>query len=274
MSKKQYVITSINQWNELQEKFQSKNTLTNNYMLPAEIEQHIRDGKLTVAEGEKNIYLYLRKATCLRLFYYVTDMSEPLTCDMGLDYVSEIIYRGMVAPEVEINYLKNNGFRQGAIRDLLSLNFKDITPYTLQSGCAIRLANNIEEVADACRLFNETFDRFSGDFIEETEYSFLLEGNHITVAIAENGEIAGAVHHDRVKGTAWGRHLAIRPKFRGRSLGKDLYYDFIYRYNNEGVNRFMHWCVSDNDRAMQMYEHMGFKPAGRKCISMMLNNNK
>lgn len=270
---KEYIITSIDQWNELLEKFQNKNTLTNNYMLPAEIEQYIGDGKLTVTEGENNLYLYLRKATCLRLFYYLNDMSEPLSFDRNQDYVCEIIYRGEVAPDDEINYIKHKGFKQGAIRDLLSLNFKDITSYTLQSGCEIRLANNIEEVADACHLFNDTFDRFSGDFIEETEITSLLEGNHITVAIAENGEIAGAVHHDRVKGTAWGRHLAIRPKFRGRSLGKDLYYDFIYRYNDEGVNRFMHWCVSDNDRAMQMYEHMGFKPAGRKCLSMILNNN-
>lgn len=243
-------------------------------MLPAEIEQHIEEERLSVAEEENNLYLFLRKATCMRVFYYLTDMSEPLTCDMNQDYVSEIIYRGEVAPEVEINFLKKNGFSQGAIRDLLSLNFKDITPYTLQSGCEIRLAKNIEEVAYACRLFNDTFDKLSGDYIEEIEFPCLLEDNHITVAIAENGEIAGAVHHDRVKGTAWGRHLAIRPEFRGRSLGKDLYYAFIYKYNNEGTTRFMHWCTSDNGRAMQMYEHMGFKTTGRSCISMILSNNK
>lgn len=271
---KEYVITSIEQWNELLEKFQNKNTQTNNYMLPSEVEQHIEEGKLSVAEGEENLYLYLKKATCMRVFYYLTDIIEPLFIDENHGYVSEIIYRGEDVPGTEINFLKNNGFIQGAIRELLSLNFKDITPYTLQNGCEIRLANNMDEVADVCRLFNETFDRFSGDYIEETEYPSLLEGNHITVAIAENGEIAGAVHHDRIKGTAWGRHLAIRPKYRGRSLGKDLYYDFIYRYNNEGLNRFMHWCVSDNKRAMQMYKHMGFKPTGRTCISMILNNNK
>lgn len=274
MSKKQYVITSINQWNELQEKYLQKNTLTNNYMQPTELEEYIENGKLLVAEGEKNLYLFLRKAKCLRLYYNLTDINEPLLIDKNEDYVSELIYRGGVIPDVEVNYLKKNGFEQWAIRDLLSLNYKDIIPYTLQNDCEIRSAKNIEEIAEACKLFNDTFDRFSGDYIEESEYNSLLDGNNITLAIAEKGEIAGAVQHDCMKGTAWGRHLAIRPKFRGRFLGKDLYYDFIYRYNNKGVNRFMHWCISDNDRAMQMYEHMGFKKTGRSCISMILNNNK
>ena len=271
---KEYVISTINQYNELLEKYQNKNTLTNNYMLSAEIEQHIRNGKLLVEEGKRNLYLFFKNVTCLRLFYYLNDIDEPLWVDENTDYVSEIIFRGGLVPDVDVSFLKGKGFKQGTIIDLLSLIIKDIAPYSQQSGCEIRLANNIDEVEDACQLFNDTFDRFSGDYIEETEFPALLEGNHITVAIAENGEIAGAVHHDRVKGTAWGRHLAVRPKFKGRSLGKDLYYDFIHRYNKEGANRFMHWCISDNERAMKMYEHMGFKPTGRKCISMILNNNK
>lgn len=258
-----------NEMANLTELFQKKG-VTNCYLLPAEIETLHRSGTIHYYIQEDNAILLHDKAMCRRLYYFINNFDSLLDLSDDSDYLCEVIYRGDNAPEKEVAYLEKNGFENKAVRSIFQLLYKDATPYTMHSGCEIRLANNIMEIEESCLLFNATFDNFSGDFITSDEYEDLFVHNAVTVAIDENGQIAGAYHHDCEKNVAWGRHLAVKSEYRGRSVGKDLLYDYIERYhNNKGVNRFMLWCLIDNVAAVRMYETTGFKTIGRNCISMI-----
>lgn len=243
--------------------------VTNCFLHPSEIEDLLHNGVMHRYQSGNNTILLHDKATCRRLYYYINDFDSIVELPNNSDYLCEVIYRGEKVPELEVDYLRKMGFENNAVRSIYQLLYKEATPYNIHSGCEIRFAKDIEEIEEACQLFNATFDNISGDYITPNEYEVLLSGNAITIAIDENGKIAGAFHHDCVKNVAWGRHLAVKGEYRGRSVGKDLLYDFVERYHAQGANRFMLWCTIDNVAAVKMYETTGFKTIGRNCISMI-----
>lgn len=246
---------------------------TNCFLLPNEIENLYRKGELHCYQNGDNIILLQDKATHKRLYYFINNPNTLLELPCECDYLCDIVYRGENSPEHSVEYLQKNGFEKSALRFIYQLFYKDIVPYTMQSGCEIRYAENIDEVEDACVLFNATFDNITGDYITPEEYKSLLDSHYITVAIDENGKIAGAYQHDCQKNVAWGRHLAVKDGYRGRSVGKDLLYDYIERYQAHGANRYMLWCTIDNTAAVRMYDSTGFKTIGRNCISMVKKSN-
>ena len=246
---------------------------TNCFLLSNEIENLYKKGVLHCYTSGGNVVLLQDRANSKRLYYFINDFDSIIELPEDSDYLCEVIYRGDKIPEREIEYLQKLGFEQNAVRSIYQLFYKDATPYTMRSGCEIRFANSLNEVEEACQLFNATFDNISGDFISPDEYESLLTGKTITVAIDENGNIAGAYQHDCAKNVAWGRHLAVKGGYRGRSVGKDLLYDYIERYHEQGANRYMLWCTIDNTAAVRMYDSTGFKTIGRNCISMVKKSN-
>ena len=243
--------------------------VTNCYLHPLEVEKLLQSGNMHRYQSGSNIILLQDKATCCLFYYFINDFDSIIELADDKDYLCEVIYRGEKVPELELEYLRRMGFENNAVRSIYQLMYKEATPYAMRSGCAIRFANSIEEVKEACLLFNATFDNISGDYITSDEYMDLLSGKAITVAIDENGRMAGAYQHDCMKNVAWGRHLAVKGEYRGRSVGKDLLYDFVERYHAQGATRFMLWCTIDNVAAVKMYETTGFKTIGRNCISMI-----
>ena len=244
-------------------------TKTNCFLLPNEIEILYQKGELHCYKSGDNVVFLQDRANSKRLYYFIKDFDSIIELPEESDYLCEVIYRGETIPEKEIVYLERLGFERNAIRSIYQLLYKEVTPYVMRSGCEIRLANNLDEVEEACQLFNATFDNISGDFISPEECETLLTVKAITVAIDENGKIAGAYQHDCAKNVAWGRHLAVKGGYRGRSVGKDLLYDYIERYHEQGANRYMLWCTIDNTAAVRMYDSTGFKTIGRNCISMV-----
>ena len=247
--------------------------VTNCYLHPIEVEKLLQSGNMHRYQSGSNIILLQDKPTCCRLYYFINDFDSIIELADDKDYLCEVIYRGEKVPESELEYLRRMGFENNAVRSIYQLIYKEATPYTMRSGCAIRFANSIEEVKEACQLFNATFDNISGDYITSDEYIDLLSGKAITVAIDEDGRMAGAYQHDCIKNVAWGRHLAVKGEYRGRSVGKDLLYDFVERYHAQGANRFMLWCIIDNIAAVKMYKTTGFKTIGRNCVSMIRKKN-
>lgn len=246
---------------------------TNCFLLPNEIEQLFIKGSLRCYQEGENTILLQDKSTHKRLYYFISDMENLFELPNDYDYLCDIVYRGEKRPVKEIAYLQEIGFEERTLRSIYQLIYKDAPPYTMRSGCEVRYAKSLDEVEEACSLFNATFDNITGDYISTDEYEGLLKGNYITVAIDENGKIAGAYQHDCIKNVAWGRHLAVQGGYRGRSVGKDLLYDYIERYHAQRASRYMLWCTVGNEAAVKMYESTGFKTIGRHCVSLVRKAN-
>ena len=272
---KENVITNINQWNELLGKYQDRNTLTNNYMLPTEIEQHIENGGLKVSEGTSNLFLYIEKPKCKRVYYYLNDLEEYFKTSIDSVLALEILFRDVQGvPNKELEYFSKNGFILNRRRDQYSGAYKTMAVPMLIQGVLTRKANNLEEVKRSCDLFNSVFDNYSGDFITEEEIPQLYEDGDIIVVTDLKGNYLGALHQTIVKNTAWVSHVAVIEESRGRGAGKALLDTFVEWNKCEGKGRYMLWVQSQNTPAINMYKQKGFKYVGKSTISMIKLTNK
>lgn len=263
-------LTSIEQWNELLSNYQQKDTLCNNYNMPAEIEKLINVGRLSVLECKNNLFLLHQKAKCRRVYYYLNNLEESFNMKVEDDLVVEILFRQEKGlPQSEIDYFSKNGFQLNKRRDQYSGTYKTLIASSLTNGVLIRKANSLEEVKISCNLFNRVFDNYSGDYITEEEIPVLYDEGSIIVATDYTGIFLGALHQTIVKTTAWVSHIAVIEEARGKGVGKSLLNTFVEWNKCDGHGRYMLWVQSQNTAAIDMYLRKGFKSIGKSTISMI-----
>ena len=264
-------VETYSRYIEIVEMYGQKGCITNDY-LQREAESLIVEGKLFECCNEKNAFLFVQKDTCKRLYYYLNDFSATVVFEDD-DFVVEILYRGEAFyPKDEVAYLEKCGFRINLIRDQYVGMYKDLHTGTVVENLKIDEAQTIEEVKQACELFNASFDHFSGDYISEEEYGNLLDGKNILIAkdIVTNSFL-GALHLTVENKVAWISHVAVLPEARGRHVGLGLAEAFIQRNHVDDKSRYMLWVQHQNTAAVNMYQKLGFKYIGKSTLSMIKN---
>lgn len=263
-------LTSIEQWNELQKRYQHKDTLCNNFMMPAEVEGLINAGCLSVWGNEQNLFLLQKKAKCSRVYYYLNSLDEFCNIDIEDSLVLEILFRqDKGLPQSEIEYFSQNGYQMNKLRDQYSGTYKTMNAPSQINQVQIREANSLEEVKISCELFNRVFDNYSGDYITEEEIPILYDKGMIIVATDSNNNYLGALHQTIIKTTSWISHISVIEEARGKGVGKALLDTFVEYNKCEGRGRYMLWVQSQNTVAINMYQHKGFKSTGKSTISMI-----
>ena len=262
-------VETYSRYLEIVEKYGQKGCLTNDY-LQREAESLIAGGKLFELCNEKNAFLFVQKDTCQRVYYYLNDLNETAAFD-GEDFVVEILYRGEAFyPQDVVAYLETCGFKANLIRDQYAGMYKDLQLGTFVGNLRIYEAQSIEEVKQACELFNASFDHFSGDYISESEYPSLLEGKNILIARDNAGNsFLGALHQTTENRVAWISHVAVLPEARGHHVGLGLAEAFIQYNRVDDKSRYMLWVQHQNTAAVNMYQKLGFKYIGKSTISMI-----
>lgn len=263
-------ITSFAEYSDLVSEYKSDKSFTNNYMMKDEVEGHIAASYLSFFTTAHNLYLFVLKPKCQRLYYYLNDLNE--LCTLDENTVVEILFRGNACfPEREVEYFKCCGFMENLIRDLYSGMYKDL--HTEHGICGddvrIRPAEDINQVRLACELFNETFDPYSGDFIPEEDFSSLLTDGSILIATDNSDRFMGALHQSRRGTVAWAHHLAVSEEYRGRHLGKALFSTFVENNHMDGYDRYQFWVQHQNIVSVNMYNKMGFRHINKSTISLL-----
>lgn len=249
-----------------------KGCLSNDY-IQREAESLVKDGKLYAYCVEKNAFLFVRKPSGLRLYYYLNDLSEHYEFDLEDDLVIEILYRGeRFFPDELVKYFESCGFQKNLVRDQYAGVYGDMLHVDTKPNVEIRLAENIDEVAKAAELFNASFDRLSGDFVAKEDYATLLEKRSILMAFDGQGNFLGALHQTIENNVAWLSHVAIEEDARGRRVGQSLLDEFIERNKVSDKSRYMLWVQHQNEAAVNMYQKKGFKYLGKSTISLLKIN--
>ena len=266
-------VETYSRYLEIVEKYGQKGCVTNDY-IQREAEGLVAEGKLYESCQGANAFLFVKKDTCYRVYYYLNDFDE-IADFAGEDFVVEILYRGEAFyPTEVVEYLKRCGFVVNLVRDQYSGMYKDLDITDFVGNLKIEDAQCIEEVQKACDLFNSSFDYFSGDYIAESEYQSLLDGKNILVAkdIATN-TFLGALHQTIENRVAWISHVAVLPEARGQHVGLGLAEDFIQRNHVDDKSRYMLWVQQQNTAAVNMYQRLGFKYIGKSTLSMIKTKN-
>ena len=267
-------IETVDKYNEIIQQYQKKGCLTNDF-LHKEVSSLVKDGKLYEYCTDENAFLFVKKDIGLRLYYYLNNIDSIADFDIEDDLVVEILFRGEKGfPKEEVDYLLRCGFIKHILRDQYSALYKDIqlTQYDVP-GLNIYIAKTIEEIEYAVKLFNQTFDNYTGNYIPLTECDGLLDDRCILIAKLDS-EYAGAMHFRRDGKLIWAEHNVVERWCRGKHIGNQLCNAFIETAKIDEHTRYTRW-TQHAGQAAKMYEKLGFKYVNKSSFSMLkLYNNK
>lgn len=261
------LINTIEDYKLLVEQYSRRGCLKNDY-IQAKAADLINQGRLSAICGQENAMFLVERDGFYRGYYYINNIKEPLPLPK-YELVTEILFRGENAPEEEIQWLANLGFRKYLVRDQYYAKHTSIASSNYSISATIELAQTIDEVKWAIDLFNGSFDKWSGDYISPLVCASLFDKKEILIAKDENGQLSGALHHEKRQGVCWLNHIAVISEARGKGIGKGLLDAFIeYGYVDDN-SRYMLWVQRQNTIAVTMYRDKGFSPMNKSALSLV-----
>lgn len=266
-------IQDIEHYKHLLIECEVKGVLTNNYMMPNEVEGHLANGMLGFVKTGHNLFLLVNKGNCYRVYYYILDLTETVEFPDDSNYAIEILYRGdNFYPQREIDYWKTCGFETNLIRDFYIGKAKDMVMRSVESDVEIILAKTVEEVKFALNLFNSYFDSYTADFISDDEIPALLEEHSISVA-KSGDDLLGACHAYEKSNVIYLGHLAVSRNARGKKVSRLLMQEMIERLWRDDKTRYSLWVQRNNNVAVSLYETLGYKYSNKSTISLLKLHN-
>ncbi len=260
-------IETFEQYNQIVERYNRKGRATNDYLQSKAADLIIHDYLFAVCDDD-NAVLLVQKSGFQRLYYYVNNFEELIELPKN-EYVTEILFRGENAPEAEVKWLEDMGFRKNLIRDQYFGKYASFTLPDLITGLIIDIATNEEEAVWAINLFNSTFDKWSGDYIPQASAPLLIQERAILIARDVNGNRLGALHLEQKGGAMWLNHVAVVKDARGMGVGLGLVEAYIEQGHKDDNSRYMLWVQRQNDPAVSLYRKKGFVPMNKSTLSMI-----
>lgn len=262
-------ISDAVEYNTIVEKYSRYGVLSNDY-LHKEVRELTSNRMLYVDCYENNAFFFVLRDAGIRVYYYINDLNESVDFSKYENLVIEILFRNDI-PHNEMDFFLDKGFKKNLIRDQYSGLYKDMTiDGDKQSQYHVGTADSYTEVQEACKLFNSTFDRLSGDYIPETMYKGLLDtGKILVVRDRTSHHLLGALHQDKEGAVNILRHVAVVKQARGLGVGKAILNAFIENNHLDEKTRYMLWVQRQNEAAVNMYRHMGFKFLNKSTISLI-----
>ena len=265
-------VANISEYQAIVEKYGQKGVRSNDYIQQEAADLILRDALYVDCYG-KNAFFFVKKEIGMRMYYYINDLTEnAVFCNIH-DVVVEILFRGEI-PNTEIEYLTKQGFRINLIRDQYAAMYKDLAEnITFSSVVKVEEAKSYTAVETACKLFNDSFDKLSGDFIPASEYQNLLDTGNILIAWnADKTSFLGALHQVKEGAVNVIGHVAVMEHARGKGVGKALVDAFVERNKDpekKEKTRYQLWVQRQNEAAVKMYQNKGFKYINKSTISLI-----
>ena len=260
-------IDNYEQYVQLVDRYNRKGRLTNDYLQNEAADLIIHD-RLIAINGQDNAMLLVQKDGFSRIYYYINNPEEILVLPEG-ELVTEILFRGENAPEVEVQWLEKMDFRKNLVRDQYFAKYASLTPPAPISGLKIETATSIEDALWAIDLFNASFDKWSGDYIPETMAGLLIQEQAILITKDKDGNRLGALQLETIKGVTWLNHVAVVEAARGKGVGIGLVEAYVERGHVDANSRYMLWVQRKNIPAVTMYQKKGFNYMNKSTLSMI-----
>lgn len=260
-------IENYEQYIKLVERYNRKGRFTNDYLQNEAADLIIHDRLFAVC-GQDNALLLVQKDGFYRVYYYINNTEELLAMPER-ELVTEILFRGEHVPESEVQWLERMGFKKNLIRDQYFAKYSSITAPVFLVGAKVELAESIEEVRWAAKLFNDSFDKWSGDYVSDEMCELLFAEKQVLVAKDVAGKLYGALHFEKKQGVCWLNHVAVVPEARGKKIGRGLTEAYIEQGHVDDNSRYMLWVQRQNMSAVVMYRNKGFVPMNKSTLSMI-----
>ena len=261
-------INSFAEYQQIVDHYGRKGCASNDY-IQNEAADLIIHNLLFAACGEKNAFLFVKKDGFYRVYYYINDFDEVM--DFGNEeVVTEILFRGSLGePTQQVEYLEKCGFKRNLVREQYAAKYSSFTPPIFIGGIKIGFAETIEQVEWAIKLFNASFDKWSGDYISLEKSGLLLQEQDILLATDVNGAPLGALEIEKRQGCTWLNHVVVVPEARGQKVGRGLVEAYIEQGHLDDNSRYAVWVQRQNTAAVKMYQNKGFTYSNKSTLSMI-----
>lgn len=232
-----------------------RGVMANTIVSQAEYAPALAAGTLTTQETPAGLLLLRDRGDHTRLYFYLNDLSAPLTYPLPSPTVTEVAFRPRdTGLQQAILYLQEQGFSPVFQRIRLSRPAgeapePDRPLYTPGPADAPRVL----------AFLRETFSPLTGCLPTEDELREILSHGHI-LALEEAGALTGLLHFSLEGRTGEIRHLAIRADLRGTGRTRPLLAGYLQAV---GGTKSIVWTRQDALDAQAAYHHFGFLPDGR-----------
>lgn len=264
-------IESFSRYQEIVEHYGQRGGVSNDYIQREAADLIVHDSLYEYC-GVRNVFLLVKKDGFWRVYFYLNDLDEILTLE-GEVLETEILFRGNHSELAEVvAYLEQCGFKRHLVRDQYAGIYKDLLPVSANEEIVVQPAQTLIGVQGAFELFNQSFDKYSGDYVSQEVYEELLANRSVLLAWHRHEDEArfiGALHQTVENNVAWVSHLAVKKSARGQHVGQALLDAFVERNMVTEKSRYMLWVQHQNTAAVSMYEKKGFKYLGKSSLSMI-----
>ena len=261
-------INNFAEYQQIVDRYGQRGCASNDY-IQNEAADLIIHNLLFAACSEKNAFLFVKKGGFYRVYYYINDFDDVM--DFGSEeVVTEILFRGSIGePAHQVAYLEKCGFKRNLVRDQYIAKYSSFTAPVLIGGIKIGFAETIEQVEWAIKLFNASFDKWSGDYIPLEKSGLLLQEQDILLATDVNGSPLGALEIEKRQGCTWLNHVVVVPEARGQKVGRGLVEAYIEQGHVDDNSRYAVWVQRQNTPAVKMYQNKGFTYSNKSTLSMI-----
>lgn len=261
-------IETFTRYQEIVDRYGQKGCASNDYIQREAADLIIHD-LLYEYCGEKNAYVLVKKDGFWRVYYYLNDFDEKLSIE-GEELVTEILFRGNAGePENKVSYLESCGFKRNLVRDQYFAKYASLTAPVLINGLTISVADTIDDASWAIKLFNRSFDKWSGDYLPDEMAQLLIQEKTLLIAKDMNGQKLGALQFEKKMGITWLSHVAVSKQSRGMGVGRGLVEAYIEQGHVDDNSRYMLWVQHQNAPAVTLYQKKGFTYMNKSTLSMI-----
>lgn len=262
-------ISSLEEYTQLFERFKRTGSISNNYLLPDELGYYINTGTISYVEEGENIFYLVKQETCYRVYYQLNNLQRLVEFAHDDNYAIEILYRGgKCYPSQEIDYWEKCGFQVNLVRDFYQGVYSSMDVAGINNEVEISLAKNEIDVLNAIELFNQSFDSYTGDYVDESLISMIYENKQLLVAYI-GGQAVGFCHFYEKNKAVYLAHIVVNKNYRGRKIGYQLVVAMIKSNMKDPKTRYTLWVQQKNESAVKMYQSIGYKYAGKSTISLL-----
>lgn len=252
------------------EQFKTRSTESNCFLMPDDLRSLVDERRLLVHLEGPNAFLLEDKGNCLRVHYMMNNPEIGFSCITDKPLMLELPFRGADGePTSMVSYWEHEGFRRNLVRSNLSAKVSDIELSDLSDpNLVVSIAATDEEADFARKLFNSSFDPYSGDYLTPDNAKEIVASGKMLLAY-DSEQPAGALNFYQVGKCTWLGHVAVLPSYRGRGVGIALVSEYIRKNNIDDKSRYALWVQEQNMAAIKMYNRLGFKYAGKSSLSMI-----
>lgn len=250
--------------------FSDSKTITNNYLLWDAYQEFILNRQLFFLKTKSNLCFFVQKSDFFRLYYHINNADEKFDFECDKPVTMEIIYRGEKnKPLPVIEYWENNGFKQHIVRENMAASYNQIRlPENKKTPVLIKLAESDKEILFSKELFEQTFDKYTGDILTLDETAHFAHIKNLLVAYDEE-RLCGALQFEIKNNVVWIGHIAVSAGFRGKGIANELVKSYITINANQPNTRYQLWVMQDNPGAIGLYKKFGFIFANKTAASML-----